>query len=424
MIKMRIYKPILLFTTLLMITCSIKTQWTQLPTGNTFGFQAISAVDDNIVWAAGGNIYRSTNGGATWLNSTGTGIDINSSMINIFAFDGLTAIVSGYKAGTPQTGLSYKTTNGGVSWFTIFSQQDGFVDAVWMRNATEGILVGDPVANFWSIYKTTNGGNNWFQSGVIPAGTGEAGAPNSLCIVGDNVWFGANTNGWLYYSSNFGASWVKQNLTSSYGPYAIYFINATTGMCGGPSHVHYTTNSGASWIALTYPGTGFVNGIAANGSFWLISKYGRSVYSSTNSGSNWSLEYQTPDSSLRSHMSKSRTGIRVWEVRNNGIVGRRDGPLGISILSNEVPLENSLKQNYPNPFNPETRIKFEIRQLSFVKLNVYDVRGRVIRSIIEESLNPGQYEYTFYAEGIPSGIYFYKLETENFKEVKKMMFIK
>ncbi len=88
-----------------------------------------------------------------------------------------------------------------------------------------------------------------------------------------------------------------------------------------------------------------------------------------------------------------------------------------------------LFQNYPNPFNPATKIKFDIpsivnSELSIVNLNVFDLLGKQVRVLVNEKLSAGSYEVQFDGSELTSGIYFYKLETGNFKEVKRMIFIK
>ena len=86
--------------------------------------------------------------------------------------------------------------------------------------------------------------------------------------------------------------------------------------------------------------------------------------------------------------------------------------------------ENFLSQNYPNPFNPITTIKYEIIYESFVKLTVYDVIGREVKTLVNEYLSSGEYEVVFNGTDLMSGIYYYKLEAENFVEVKKMILLK
>ncbi len=91
----------------------------------------------------------------------------------------------------------------------------------------------------------------------------------------------------------------------------------------------------------------------------------------------------------------------------------------ISIVSNF-----QLSQNYPNPFNPSTVIKYQIPELSFVTLKVYDVLGSEILTLVNEEIPAGSYEVEFDGTGLPSGIYFYRLQAGNFVETKKMVLMK
>jgi hypothetical protein len=97
---------------------------------------------------------------------------------------------------------------------------------------------------------------------------------------------------------------------------------------------------------------------------------------------------------------------------------------GIKKLSNIVPEKYCLHQNYPNPFNPISKIKMEIAKLSNVKLVVYDVLGHEVTTLVNEQLRPGTYEVEFDAIEYPSGVYFYRLSTEDFSSVKKMILLK
>ncbi|MBK8553877.1 MAG: T9SS type A sorting domain-containing protein [Ignavibacteria bacterium] len=83
-----------------------------------------------------------------------------------------------------------------------------------------------------------------------------------------------------------------------------------------------------------------------------------------------------------------------------------------------------LHQNYPNPFNPSTKISYELRVTNYVLLKVYDVLGNEITSLVEAKQNPGTYEVEFKGENLPSGVYFYKLESGRNSVVKKMSLIK
>ena len=89
-----------------------------------------------------------------------------------------------------------------------------------------------------------------------------------------------------------------------------------------------------------------------------------------------------------------------------------------------IPDEYSLSQNYPNPFNPTTKIKFSLPEASNVELKVYDALGNIVENLVNGSYNAGVYEVDFHAANISSGVYFYRLKTENFLQTRKLMLLK
>ncbi len=102
-----------------------------------------------------------------------------------------------------------------------------------------------------------------------------------------------------------------------------------------------------------------------------------------------------------------------------------NSPMGI------LPKDYALSQNYPNPFNPATVIRYELPEASAVKLQVFDMLGRVVATLVNERRDAGIYEVSFNASSLSSGTYFYRLESRSsgsraglFAETKKMMLIK
>jgi hypothetical protein len=89
-----------------------------------------------------------------------------------------------------------------------------------------------------------------------------------------------------------------------------------------------------------------------------------------------------------------------------------------------LPKTTTLYQNYPNPFNPTTLISYAILTRSRITLGVYDVLGRIVRPLVEETQDPGIYEAQFDASGLASGIYFYRLSTGSFVQTKKMLVVR
>jgi hypothetical protein len=92
--------------------------------------------------------------------------------------------------------------------------------------------------------------------------------------------------------------------------------------------------------------------------------------------------------------------------------------------NNEVPTEAYLSNNYPNPFNPSTRIEYAIPKNSFVTLKIYDNLGREISTLVNEMKSAGKYSIDFNANNLAAGVYFYKITSDNFTNVKKMILVK
>jgi hypothetical protein len=95
----------------------------------------------------------------------------------------------------------------------------------------------------------------------------------------------------------------------------------------------------------------------------------------------------------------------------------------IEQLTDDIKSYN-LSNNYPNPFNPTTTIKYQIPELSFVTLKVYDVLGNEIAILVNEEKSAGGYEVKFNAADLASGIYLYQLKAKEFVRTKKMLLIR
>ena len=98
--------------------------------------------------------------------------------------------------------------------------------------------------------------------------------------------------------------------------------------------------------------------------------------------------------------------------------------VSVSQLGTNVPGEFALMQNYPNPFNPETKIKFNMKNSGYVRLTILNSLGQSITDLVNEKLSAGEYETNWNAKDFSSGVYFYRLETENFTQTKQMFLIK
>jgi len=107
-----------------------------------------------------------------------------------------------------------------------------------------------------------------------------------------------------------------------------------------------------------------------------------------------------------------------WIVRNATMIP-------VSVAENpETPAEFKLYQNYPNPFNPTTDIRFEMGDVGFVTLRVYDLLGREVATLVNEKLSPGIYTRQWDATAFPSGVYYYRLSTGNDVQTRKLVLLR
>jgi subtilisin-like proprotein convertase family protein len=153
------------------------------------------------------------------------------------------------------------------------------------------------------------------------------------------------------------------------------------------------------------------------------------------SGSATYTGYFTPFQSLEVHNSYVPDGdwvLMVYNIANGdtGIVKKwclniiYEAPVGIQTIGSEIPKSFSLSQNYPNPFNPVTNIKFSMPKSGNITLKVYDILGREVAELVNEFKPAGNYLVDFNASHLSSDIYFYRIYTSEFTEVKKMVLVK
>ena len=132
-------------------------------------------------------------------------------------------------------------------------------------------------------------------------------------------------------------------------------------------------------------------------------------------------EYST---NFKSNLKSSNEEAYLYYGTIGCGVLRRDLLTDVKNISSGIPDNYYLEHNYPNPFNPSTTIQFSIPEQSFVKLEVFNSLGEKVSTLASENLKAGTYEFEWNAKGLSSGVYFYRLSTENFNQTKKLLLMK
>ena len=114
-------------------------------------------------------------------------------------------------------------------------------------------------------------------------------------------------------------------------------------------------------------------------------------------------------------------GYAMVDTSFNHIVEVVGGTAGIG--EDKLPSEYQLSQNYPNPFNPETTIDFRIDADSHINISIFDINGNLVQELVNEWKASGSHQVKFSGHSIPSGIYFYKMTTKGFADIRKMTLI-
>jgi len=121
----------------------------------------------------------------------------------------------------------------------------------------------------------------------------------------------------------------------------------------------------------------------------------------------------------------SKVQIPMWQynARHNGVITDKD-LVGIQEPVNAIVSNYELFQNYPNPFNPSTKISFNILKPGKLNLKIFNSLGKEVQSIVKDYSTAGTYEINFNGSELSSGIYFYKMEINNFSQTRKMLLLK
>ena len=345
---------------------------------------------------------KSTNGGFSW-NSCTTGLtDANSSSNSLF----IAPFVMNQKNSSVLLAGSNKvwaTANSGTGWSQVSNAlTTGFVSALTITNSASPYL---------GFAGTTNG-HVFICTSLDPA-NGTSNTWTDISPAGNN---GAYVRRITIDPSN------QQNIYVCYSGYNNDNNFPTR-------HIWYSGNQGTSWADISgdlpdVPVHTLLVDPAIPTTLYIGTETG--VYQSTNRGTNWvaantGMPAFAPVDELV--FQTGSTYIFAFTHGRSAFVTALPTPVKPEVPPN-TPTSFELSQNYPNPFNPSTVIKYSVPADVNVNVSVYNTKGELVRTLVNQFQRTGFYSVKFDGLGLSSGIYFYKVEAGKYSQVKKMVLLK
>lgn len=394
-----------------------------------------------------GQIHKTTDGGVSWTRQLNIGTYTHFRSIGFF--DSLNGYAGALGWGdinnsaAKDSVILYKTTNGGTNWLpehqlTSNSIMRGFC-GMHVFNDSIIYAVGRVRGPAW-FYKTTDRGTTWiakdmnsYTAGLIDV---KFFTKDSGIIVGLTHETHTSSKGIILSTGDGGETWDTVFVTNRTNEWAwkITFPSRNVGYVSlqrnsnvAPVFILKTTDGGKTWNEKLFSETGyFVQGIGfLNDSVGFAGGTSLKPKMTTNGGETWDTI------SIGNSLNRFRkindslmyvSGSGVWKYSPNTT-------LGIGHNKEIIPSAHSLQQNYPNPFNPQTTIEFSIPEDGFATISIYDINGAWIRTLFSDNAKKGTFKVSWDGriesdEEAATGIYFYRLQTKNFTETKKMILLR
>ncbi len=404
----------------------ITAQWIPQPFPTSEFLYKVRFADLQTGWILGENyLYKTTDGGASWIPhkmTTGYGQALHVLSEDVVFHANFDSVLE-------------RTTDGGASWSIVDTLQISYFDFDFISPEIgfAGGGFGSPLQPI--IRKTADGGSTW----TTLASSFTEMEIEGLSFTNESMGWAVSYSGLMFSSDDAGIQWSFQDTvgrteTGFNAPVRdVQFTTPDSGWAvGGLSSFNViarTADGGSSWTFLPSRG-GSWREIQMLNSYvgWVVgARYDPYVMRTINGGESWEPQTFSADSDpplgLESiFMLDENLG---WAVGGSGVYKTTNGgSSAVSVDRSPNPEEFGLAQNYPNPFNPSTVIRFRAAEPGIVTLKVYNTLGQVISILADEYLQPGSYSVEFRADGLPGGIYFYRLSTGSFSQTKRLVLVK
>jgi hypothetical protein len=417
--------------------------WSRLGTGSSNGVNdwvfALAVVGNEVYvggWftSAGGvsanGVARFNTQTNTWSTlGTGSSNGVNSN-VNALAVVGNEVVVGGNftSAGGVSANRVARFNTQTNTWSSLGTGSSNGVSSTVAALAVVGnevvvggyfFFAGGVSANRVARFNTQT--NTWSTLGT-GSSNGVNDYVNALAVSGSNVFVG----GWFTSAGGVSANGVARFNTQT-NTWSSLGTGSSNGVSGGSLPYVYALAVVGNEV---YVGGGFTSagGVSANG----VARFNTqtNTWSTLGTGSSNGVNSGYDYGEVR---ALAVVGNEVFVgggftsaggVSANNVARWNSGTSRVEQLSPTAPKTFLLEQNYPNPFNPSTTIRYQLPVASEVKLEVYDVLGKKIATLVNERQSAGSYQVVWNASGLSSGTYFYRLQAGTFVETKKMIMVK
>ncbi len=413
--------------------------WTQVNKGMSYQYANAFAIKGTNLYAGCGNggVFLSTDKGDSW-----TQLNNNT---NVFPITAIT-IPNNNSIIISTTQDNYRSTDNGLTWSNIqYIKKDGSIyssgipSCVWSLiniprgadssyifagSSNEGIVRSIDNGDWWN---PVNAGlwadtRNYIVYALVAA-------PNASG--GTNLYAGMGHQGLAYYgavyvSKNYGSSWTDiSNGLPNAAVWSLAISGANLFAGTNDSGIYRSSIDGAGWTAVNEGLTSkIVSAITVNGNRIFAGTYDGGIFQSTNNGDTWSpINEDLTNLSINALITDD---INLYAGTVEGGVWKRSLSeiAAVEPAMVEKPTQFLLAQNYPNPFNPRTTIRFSFPEAGHVSLNVYNNMGQKVAELVSQEMGAGSYNVEWNASGFASGMYFYRLEANNFVATKKLILLR
>ena len=319
----------------------------------------------------------------------------------------------------------YKTTNGGQNWFALSVPTTSIIRAMCFVNESLGWVV---TLEDHLILKTTDGGQTWTQQNSGLGGnlhhfgvqfTDE----NNGYVIG--FILGSQIQNYILKTTNGGQTWDANFDYQNYDFSTIYFANQNTGWIAGfEGFLAKTTDAGGTWqVENSSTSESITDLFFTDENKGWYTGFNGTLFQTGDGGNTWNQQTILIQDLLRGvYFVNEANG---WAVGSNGVILHYHETVTNSNDKNvQTPDKFILSQNYPNPFNPSTTIQYSIPESGIVSLKIFNTLGEEVAELVNEYQHPGIHKVRFNSENLSSGIYFYRLNVNNYSSVKKMILLK